>query len=88
MDDWLIHWRHKKALSMDAPYLLNKAQMRRIEPFFLLSHGVPRVHKQQIVSAIIYVIKHGLMRRDAPKDYEPDKTIYNRSHGEFLVKGA
>ena len=30
------------------------------------------------MSAIIDVIKHGLMWRDAPKDYGPHKTIYNR----------
>ena len=32
----------------------------------------------RIVSGIIYVIKHGLMWRDAPKGYGPHKTIYNR----------
>ena len=63
---------------MEVPFLLSKAQMRRIEPFFPFSHGVPRVDDRRIVSAIIYVIKHGLMWRDAPKDYGPHKTIYNR----------
>ncbi|WP_295530910.1 IS5 family transposase [Novosphingobium sp. Chol11] len=63
---------------MDVPFLLSEAQMRRIEPFFPLSHGVPRVDDRRIVSGIIYVIKHGLMWRDAPKDYGPHKTIYNR----------
>ncbi len=63
---------------MEVPFLLSKAQMRRIEPFFPLSHGVPRVDDRRIVSAIIYVIKHGLMWRDAPVDYGPHKTIYNR----------
>ena len=63
---------------MDVPFLLSKAQMRRIEPFFPLPHGVPRVDDRRIVSAIIYVIKHGLMWRDAPKDYGPHKMIYNR----------
>ena len=33
---------------------------------------------RRIVSGIIYVIKHGLMWRDAPKDYGPHKTVYNR----------
>jgi transposase len=51
---------------MDVPFLLSKAQMRRIEPFFPLSHGLPRVDDRRIVSGIIYVIKHGLMWRDAP----------------------
>lgn len=63
---------------MDVPFLLSKAQMRRIEPFFPLSHGIPRVDDRRIVSGIIYVIKHGLMWRDAPKGYGPHKTIYNR----------
>jgi transposase len=63
---------------MDVPFLLSEAQMRRIEPFFPLSHGIPRVDDRRIVSAIVYVIKHGLMWRDAPKAYGPHKTIYNR----------
>lgn len=41
---------------MDQPYLLSEAQMRRIEPFFPLSHGIPRVDDRLIVSAIIFVI--------------------------------
>jgi len=52
---------------MDVPFLLSKAQMRRIEPFFPLSHGIPRVDDRRIVSGIVYVIKHGLMWRDAPR---------------------
>lgn len=62
---------------MDVPFLHCEAQMRRTEPFFPLSHGVARVDDRRIVSGIIYVIKHGLMWRDAPKDYGPHKTIYN-----------
>ena len=52
--------------------------MRRIEPFFLLSHGIPRVDDRRIVSAIIFVIKNGLPWRGAPRSYGPHKTIYNR----------
>nr|WP_281825145.1 IS5 family transposase [Sphingobium sp. BS19] len=63
---------------MDVPFLLSEAQMRRIEPFFPLSHGIPRVDDRRIISGIVYVIKHGLMWRDAPKGYGPHKTIYNR----------
>lgn len=57
---------------------LSPAQMRRIEPYFPLSHGVPRVDDRRIVSGIIFVIKNGLRWRDAPKEYGPHKTIYNR----------
>ncbi len=63
---------------MDVPFWLSRAQMRRIEPFFPLSHGIPKVDDRRIVSGIVYVIKHGLMRRYAPKGYGPHKTIYNR----------
>ena len=31
-----------------------------------------------MVSGIIFVIRNGLRWRDAPKDYGPHKTIYNR----------
>ena len=43
----------------DLPWL-SKAQMRRIEPFFPLAHGVPRVEDRRIVSGIIFVIRSGL----------------------------
>ena len=57
---------------------LSEAQMRRIEPHFPLSHGVPRVDDRRIVSGIIFVIRNGLRWRDAPPEYGPHKTIYNR----------
>src|SRR5271154_5988343 len=38
-------------------FLLSEAQMRRIERYFPLSHGIAR---------------------DAPREYGPHKTIYNR----------
>jgi len=63
---------------MSEPWLLSEAQMRRMEPYFPLSHSIPRVDDRRIVSGIIYVIRGGLMWRDAPKAYGPHKTIYNR----------
>ena len=63
---------------MDDLFMLSEAQMRRIKPFFPLSHGVPRVDDRLIVSAIIFVIKNSLRWRDAPRTYGPHKTIYNR----------
>jgi transposase len=59
-------------------WLLSEAQMRRIEPYFPLSHGIPRVDDRRIVSGIIFVIRNGLRWRDAPTGYGPHKTIYNR----------
>ena len=57
---------------------LSEAQMRRIEPHFPLSNGVPRVDDRRIISGIIFVIRNGLRWRDAPAEYGPSKTIYNR----------
>jgi putative transposase len=59
-------------------FLLSQAQMRRIEGYFPLSHGIARVDDRRIVSAIVFVIRNGLRWRDAPKEYGPHKTIYNR----------
>jgi len=57
---------------------LSKAQMRRIEPYFPLSHGVPRVNDRRVNSGIVFVIWNGVRWRDAPREYGPHKTIYNR----------
>jgi putative transposase len=57
---------------------LSKAQMRRIEPFFPLSQGVPRVDDRRIVSGVIFAIRNGLRWCDAPAAYGPHKTMYNR----------
>ena len=58
--------------------LLSRAQMRRIEPFFSCSRGLPRVDDRRVVSGIIYVIRHGLQWKDALRGYGPHKTLYNR----------
>jgi putative transposase len=57
---------------------LSDAHMGRIEPYFPLSHGMPRVDDRRVISGIIFVIRNGLRWRDAPKEYGPHKTIYNR----------
>ena len=59
-------------------FWLTPKQMKRIELYFPLSHGVPRVDERRVISGIIHVIRNGLRWRDAPPDYGPHKTIYNR----------
>ncbi len=59
-------------------FLLSDQQMSRISPHFPCSHGKPRVDDRRVVSGIIYVIRNGLQWKDAPKDYGPHKTLYNR----------
>jgi transposase len=59
-------------------FLLSERQMARISSHFPLSHGVPRVDDRRVVSGVVYVIRNGLQWKDAPKDYGPHKTLYNR----------
>ena len=59
-------------------FWLSETQLRRIKPFFPLSHGVPRVDDRRVISGIIFVIRNGLRWRDAPAAYGPPKTLYNR----------
>jgi putative transposase len=58
--------------------LLSRAQMARLAPHFPRSRGKPRVDDRRVVSGIIYVIRNGLMWKDAPRGYGPHKTLYNR----------
>lgn len=59
-------------------FWLSEDQLSKIEPYFPLSHGVPRVDDRRVVSGIVFVIKNGLRWRDAPSEYGPHKTLYNR----------
>lgn len=57
--------------------LLSDAQMERIKAYFPLSHGVPRADVRRLISGIIFVIRNEYGWRDAPRDYDPHKTIYH-----------
>jgi len=59
-------------------FWLSEDQLAKVKPYFPLSHGVPRVDDRRVVSGIIFVIRNGLRWRDAPPDYGPHKTLYNR----------
>lgn len=59
-------------------YWLTDEQMVRLQPYFPKSHGKPRVDDRRVLSGIIFVNRNGLRWRDAPKDYGPHKTLYNR----------
>lgn len=59
-------------------FLLSECQMARISPYFPLAHGVPRVDDRRVVSGIVPVIRNGLPWKDAPREYGPHKTLYNR----------
>ena len=59
-------------------FWLSDAQMARLERFFPKSHGKPRVDDRRVLSGIIFINRNGLRWRDAPKEYGPHKTLYNR----------
>ena len=69
--------RHREN-AMKELFYLSHEQIARIKRYFPRSHGIPRVDDRRVVSGIIYVIKHGLQWKDAPREYGPYKTLYNR----------
>jgi transposase len=59
-------------------FWLTDEQMARHQPFFPKSHGRPRVDDHSVLSGIIFINRNGLRWRDAPREYGPAKTLYNR----------
>ena len=59
-------------------FWLSDAQMARLEPYFPKSHGKPRVDDRRVLIGIIFINRNGLRWRDAPAEYGPHKTLYNR----------
>ncbi|MDF0676135.1 MAG: transposase [Nitrospira sp.] len=66
---------------MSQLFLLSKKQFARIKPYVPLSPGVSRVDDLRVVSGIIYVIKHGLPWKDAPRAYGSNE----REKGTFSL---
>jgi transposase len=65
-------------MSMSDLYWLTDEQMARLAPFFPRSRGRPQVDDRRVLSGIIFANRNGLRWRDAPSDYGPPKTLYNR----------
>jgi len=59
-------------------FWLSDAQMARIRPHFPKSHGKPRVDDCRVLSGIFHILRNGLRWCDAPREYGPYKTLYNR----------
>ena len=59
-------------------YWLSEDQMGRLRPYFPMSRGRARVDDRGVLSGIIFINRNGLRWRDAPKEYGPHKTLYNR----------
>lgn len=52
--------------------------MARLEPYFPKSHGKPRIDDRRVLSGIIFINRNGLRCHNAPREYGPHKTLYNR----------
>ena len=59
-------------------FWLTDVQMARLEPFFPKSHRKPHVEDRRVLSGIIFLNCNSLRWCDAPKEYGPPKTLYNR----------
>ncbi len=58
-------------------FWLSAAQLKKIEPYFPASHGVPRVDDARVISGLIHVLRNGLQWQDTSREYGPYKTLYN-----------
>jgi len=67
-----------KGVMMSNLYWLTDEQMERLKPFFPKSHGKQRVNDRRVLSGIIFINRNGLRWCDAPREYGPPKTLYNR----------
>jgi transposase len=59
-------------------FWLTDEQMARLRPYFPKIRGKRRVDDWRVLSGIVFVNRNGLRWCDAPKDYGPHKTLYNR----------
>ena len=59
-------------------FWLTDARMVRLEPLFPKSYGRPGVDDRPVLSGIILINRNGLRWCDAPRNYDPAKTLYQR----------
>ena len=73
-------------------FWLTDKQMRRIEPYFPLSHGIPRVDDRRVLSGIIFVIRNvacaGVMRLGTTGPTRPSTTGSSAGAGWACSTGS
>lgn len=63
----------------DSNFWLTDEQFRRLQPLLPTdTRGVPRVDDRRVISGIVQVLRSGCRWVDAPAEYGPRKTLYNR----------
>jgi transposase len=69
-------------------FWLTETQFARITPHLPNdTRGKPRVDDRRVISGIIHVLKSGCRWVDAPPNYGPRKTLYNR-YVRWAAKGV
>ena len=69
-------------------FWLTEAQFARIDCIRRgITRGKPRVDDRRVISGIVHVLKSGGRWIDAPPDYGPRKTLYNR-YVRWAAKGV
>ncbi len=67
-------------------FWLTDAQFSKIAPYLPTNtRGKERVDDRRVISGIVHVLKSGGRWVDAPPDYGPKKTLYNR-YGRWAAK--
>ena len=59
-------------------FWLDREHLNRIQHLFPKPRGVAWSDDCKVLCGIIHVIRNGLRWRDAPGEYGPHKTLYNR----------
>jgi transposase len=63
----------------DNLFWLTEAQFEGLRPLLPdNARGVPRADDRKVISGIVHVLKSGCRWADAPSEYGPRKTLYNR----------
>lgn len=63
---------------MSEQFWLNDKQWKKLEPLLPADKRGRRVDDRRVISGIIQVLKSGGRWADAPREYGPKKTLYNR----------
>lgn len=75
----MIHGFRKEAPINQEQFWLTGEQFAKIAPYLPTdTRGKERVDDRRVISGIVHVLKSGGRWVDAPPDYGPKKTLYNR----------
>jgi transposase len=84
----VIHSFQKEAPMIPDLFWLTEAQFSKIAPHLPTdTRGKARVDDRRVISGIVHVLKSGGRWIDAPPEYGPKKTLYNR-YVRWAAKGV